>query len=124
MPAASLRAAVRRIGKIQQPKNDSRYRASHFNRNVSVLEAGCQPTFFLSRADVKALDEYEQEFGDLIIRFLKVIFLSILWSPNDVDTREAIGLIMTQRYMQAFEVSGATSSSLANSCALGGWTCL
>ncbi len=75
------------------------------------LEAGCQPTVFLSRMDLKALDEYEQEFGELIIRFLKNVFLSILWSPEGVSAREAIGLIMTQRYLQAFETSVGTSTS-------------
>lgn len=77
----------------------------------AALEAGCQPTVFLSRMDLKALDEYEQEFGELIVRFLKNVFLSILWSPDDVRAREAIGLIMTQRYVQAFDPSGETSTS-------------
>jgi DNA-binding CsgD family transcriptional regulator/PAS domain-containing protein len=79
--------------------------------NMSILEAGCQPTLFLSRMDLKALDEYEREFGELIIRFLKNVFLSILWSPDDVRARETIGLIMTQRYVQAFEPSVGTSTS-------------
>jgi DNA-binding CsgD family transcriptional regulator/PAS domain-containing protein len=79
--------------------------------NMSILEAGCQPTFVLSRMDLKVLDEYEREFGELIIRFLKNVFLSILWSPDDVRAREAIGLIMTQRYVQAFEPSVGTSTS-------------
>ena len=84
-------------------------------QNSATLEAGCQPTFFLSRADLKTLDEYEREFGDLIIRFLKIIFLSILWSPNDFHARESIGLIITQRYVQAFESPNATSTSTAGS---------
>lgn len=83
--------------------------------NMSFLEAGCQPTFFLSRLDLKALDEYEQEFGELIVRFLKNVFLSILWSPDDVRAREAIGLIMVQRYLQAFDPLPGTS---ANSSAI------
>jgi DNA-binding CsgD family transcriptional regulator len=77
----------------------------------AILEAGCQPTVFLSRMDLKVLDEYEQEFGELIVRFLKNVFLSILWSPDDVRAREAIGLIMTQRYVQAFDPSLGTSTS-------------
>ena len=76
-----------------------------------MLETGCWPTVFLSRMDLKALDEYEQEFGELIVRFLKNVFLSILWSPDDVRAREAIGLIMTQRYVQAFDPSVGTSTS-------------
>jgi len=75
----------------------------------ALQEAGCWPTFFLSRADLKALDEYERECGELIIRFLKIVFLSILWSPNDASAREALGSIMTRRYVQAFEPSGETS---------------
>jgi hypothetical protein len=82
-------------------------------QSTSILEAGCQPTFFLSRADQKALDEYEREFGDLIIRFLKIIFLSILWSPNDVHAREAIGLIVTQRYVQASTAGSARHKLIA-----------
>jgi DNA-binding CsgD family transcriptional regulator len=61
--------------------------------------------------DLKALDEYEQEFGELIVRFLKNVFLSILWSPHDVRARESIGLIMTQRYVRAFDPSVGTSTS-------------
>jgi DNA-binding CsgD family transcriptional regulator len=79
-------------------------------RPISVLEAGCQPTFLLSRADLAALDEYECEFGELIVRFLKIVFLSMLWSPEDVYGRESIGLIMTQRYLQALDLPEDTST--------------
>jgi DNA-binding CsgD family transcriptional regulator len=78
-------------------------------QTISVLEAGCQPTFFLSRGDLAALDEYEREFGELIVRFLKIVFLSMLWSPDDVYGRESIGLIMTQRYLQALDLPEETS---------------
>jgi hypothetical protein len=44
-------------------------------RNTHTFETGCHGTFFLSRADLQALDQYEQEFGDLIIRFLENCFL-------------------------------------------------
>jgi|RhiMethySRZTD1v2_1073278.scaffolds.fasta_scaffold360026_1 DNA-binding CsgD family transcriptional regulator len=71
--------------------------------NPHALEAGCHGTFFLSRSDLQAVDEYAQEFGQLITRFLKIVFLSILWSPKDFRAREAIGLRMTRRYLQAFE---------------------
>src|SRR5262245_57379413 len=52
--------------------------------NLNALDAGCHGTFFLSRADLVVLDEYAQEFGELITRFLKIVFLSILWSQKDV----------------------------------------
>jgi hypothetical protein len=71
--------------------------------NPHALEAGCHGTFFLSRSDLQAVDEYAQEFGQLITRFLKIVFLSILWSPKDFRAREAIGLRMTRRYLQAFD---------------------
>jgi DNA-binding CsgD family transcriptional regulator/PAS domain-containing protein len=74
-------------------------------------EIGCHGTFFLSRADLEALDRYAQEFGELIVRFLKIVFLSILRSQNDVGAREAIGLRMAQNYLQAFEALEGTSSS-------------
>jgi DNA-binding CsgD family transcriptional regulator len=79
---------------------------------ANSLEIGCYGTFFLSRTDLLALDEYAQEFGELIVRFLKIVFLSILRSQNDVAVREAIGLKMAQRYLQAFEApQGASASS-------------
>lgn len=77
----------------------------------SALEAGCQPTLFLSQADLKALDEYEVEFGELIVRFLTNIFLSILCSPNQSRAREAIGLSMAQRYLQAIDPLDRTLAS-------------
>jgi DNA-binding CsgD family transcriptional regulator len=77
----------------------------------SHLEAGCHGSLFLSRADLQTLDQYLQEFGELIIRFLKIIFLSTLWSQKDIGAREAIGLKMTRRYLQAFEPSVGNSAS-------------
>jgi DNA-binding CsgD family transcriptional regulator/PAS domain-containing protein len=82
---------------------DRRDQRTTFARDTAAADAGCQPTFFLSRTDVKSLDEYEHEFGELIIRFLKIVFLSILGSPNEVRAREAIGLVLTRRYVEAFE---------------------
>ena len=83
-----------------------------FGPTANSFEIGCYGTFFLSRTDLLALDEYAQEFGDLIVRFLKIVFLSILRSQNDVAVREAIGLKMAQRYLQAFEApQGALASS-------------
>jgi DNA-binding CsgD family transcriptional regulator len=66
----------------------------------------------LSRQDLQALDQYAEEFGELIIRFLKIVFLSSLWSQNNVTAREAIGLKITQRYLEAFEpLEGASALS-------------
>jgi DNA-binding CsgD family transcriptional regulator len=75
------------------------------------FEIGCYGTFFLSRTDLLALDEYAQEFGELIVRFLKIVFLSILRSQNDVAAREAIGLKIAQRYLHAFEASQRASAA-------------
>jgi DNA-binding CsgD family transcriptional regulator/PAS domain-containing protein len=78
-------------------------------RNPGVIQAGCHGTLLLSRTDLQDLDRYVQEFGELVVRFLKIVFLSILWSPNDVNAREVIGLRMAQRYLRAFEPSERTS---------------
>jgi DNA-binding CsgD family transcriptional regulator len=72
-------------------------------RKTNPFEIGCYGTFFLSRMDLEALDQYAQEFGELIVRFLKIVCLSILRSQRDVAAREAISLKMAQRYLQAFE---------------------
>src|SRR5262245_45502598 len=52
-------------------------------RNAHTFEIGCSGTFFLSRTDLQDLDQYAQEFGELIVRFLKIVFLSILRSQNE-----------------------------------------
>jgi DNA-binding CsgD family transcriptional regulator len=88
--------------------------ARPLNANQNALEAGCHGTFFLSRADLLILDEYAQEFGELIIRFLKIVFLSTLWSQKDVGAREAIGLRITKRYLQTFEPGLANATSPAS----------
>jgi DNA-binding CsgD family transcriptional regulator/PAS domain-containing protein len=72
-------------------------------RKGNPYDLGCYGTFFLSQSDLQALDQYAQEFGELIIRFLKIIFLSIIQSQNEVAAREAIGLKMVQRYVEGFE---------------------
>jgi DNA-binding CsgD family transcriptional regulator/PAS domain-containing protein len=86
-------------------------------RTANPLEIGCYGSFVLSRADVQTLDQYAQDFGELIIRFLKLVFLSILRSQNDVSAREAIGLKMAQRYLHAFEPSDGASASSEGSVA-------
>jgi DNA-binding CsgD family transcriptional regulator len=92
-------------------------RSTQDDQKVSphALEAGCHGTLFLSRADLRALDEYAQEFGELITRFLKIIFLSMLWSQKDFGAREVIGLRMTRRYLQGFEPFVRNSASTSSS---------
>jgi DNA-binding CsgD family transcriptional regulator/PAS domain-containing protein len=82
--------------------------------NAHTFETGCYGTFFLSRADLQTLDQYAEEFGELIIVFLKIVFLSILRSQKEVAAREAIGLRMTQRYLQSFgPLQGTPASSVS-----------
>jgi hypothetical protein len=80
-------------------------------RKANPYEVGCYGTFFLSRMDLQALDQYAQEFGELIIRFLKIVFLSILQSQNEIGAREAIGLKMVQRYVEAFGPAAGIAGS-------------
>ena len=67
--------------------------------NPRASEAGCHGTFFLSRCDLRALDQYATEFENLIVRFLKLVFLSVLWSQKEIGAREVLGLRMTRRYL-------------------------
>jgi DNA-binding CsgD family transcriptional regulator/PAS domain-containing protein len=83
-------------------------------RQPNPLEIGCYGTVFLSHMDLQALDEYAQEFGALLIRFIRLVFLSILRSQSNVGAREAIGLKMAQRYLRAFEPLDGTSASECN----------
>src|SRR5262249_43123878 len=75
-----------------------------------TLRTKCTPSFFLSRTDLQARDEYTREFGELIVRFLKLVFLSMFWSPKTSHAREAIGLMMTRRYLQVFDALGSATS--------------
>ncbi len=86
--------------------------------NADPREAGCGSTFFLSKMDLKALDQYVEQFGELIIRFLKIVFLSILRSHTELSARESLGLKMAQRYLEAF-AAGVTSSGSGSSKAAG-----
>jgi DNA-binding CsgD family transcriptional regulator len=79
-------------------------------RTLDAMSTGCNGTFLLSRADLRVLDEYTEQLGKLIVRFLKIVFMSMLWSQKDVGAREVIGLRMTRRYLQAFDVSGTASA--------------
>jgi DNA-binding CsgD family transcriptional regulator len=87
-------------------------------RGLNPIWAGCHGTSFLSRADLRELDEYTQEFGDLISRFLKIVFMSMLWSQKDLGARESIGLRMTRRYLQAFDVSNAAARAMPSKLAM------
>jgi DNA-binding CsgD family transcriptional regulator/PAS domain-containing protein len=75
-----------------------------------VREASCHGTLLLSQADLRALDEYAEEFGELIYRFLEIVLLSMLRSRKDIGTRDAIVLRMARRYLQAFETKSLKSN--------------
>jgi DNA-binding CsgD family transcriptional regulator len=80
-------------------------------QNPRWIEATCQGTFFLSRTDLRVLEQYEEEFGELIVRFLKIVFLSTLSAQTEISVRETIGFRMAQQYLEAFEPFGATSKA-------------
>jgi DNA-binding CsgD family transcriptional regulator len=81
-------------------------------RLPSNSTARCQPAFFFSRADLQALNQYEQEFGELISRFVGIIFLSILRSQGSANSRETIGLRMVQSHMLEVRKEPPASISL------------
>src|SRR5579859_441769 len=74
-------------------------------RSPTGSEAACRGLFLLSRADLRALDQYAAEFDNLIVRFLRLVFLSVLWSQKDIGAREALGARMVRRYLQGREAS-------------------
>jgi DNA-binding CsgD family transcriptional regulator len=76
-----------------------------------MLGIGCHPTIFLSRNDLAALEQYAQDFGELIVHFLKIVFLSTLRPQSDVSARQAVALRMVQRFPQAFEPWGQSPES-------------
>ena len=107
---------VNAIGSLVGGRPDFWYsdgNAQNLRANPSVSEAGCHGTLFLSRADLRDLDDYAHEYGELITRFLKIIFLSTLTSQINIGAREVIGLRMTKRYLNAFESSSENSQSPA-----------
>jgi DNA-binding CsgD family transcriptional regulator/PAS domain-containing protein len=73
--------------------------------NPLASEAACHGTFLLSRADLRELDQYAAEYDNLIVRFLRLVFLSVLWSQKDIGAREALGARMIRRYLQGREAS-------------------
>ncbi len=75
------------------------------------LAAGCHGSLLLSRSNLRELDQYGEEYGELIVRFLKIVFLSTLCSQKEITAREAIGLRMTRRYLQTFRGMQASPSS-------------
>jgi DNA-binding CsgD family transcriptional regulator len=84
---------------------------ARLDMNSRAAEAGCHGTFFLSRADLHALDQYAVEFENLIFRFLKLVFLSVLWTQKEIGAREIVGLRMTRRYIQEFEASRSAAGA-------------
>ncbi|OKO71486.1 hypothetical protein AC629_39225 [Bradyrhizobium sp. NAS80.1] len=96
------------IGRLVGGRNDFWFTGPtpfYSQPNPTASEAGCHGTFLLSRADLKALDQHAVEFDNLIVRFLKLVFLSVLWSQKDVSAREALGARMVTRYLQARDPS-------------------
>ncbi len=94
------------IGRLIGGRNDFWFADTlHSNRSPTGLEAACRGTILLSLADLRALDQYAAEFENLIVRFLRLVFLSVLWSQKDIGTREALGARMVRRYLQGREVS-------------------
>jgi len=75
--------------------------------DVTATAAACGQVFQLSRADLRAVDQYTAEFDDLIAQFLRLVFLSVLWSQKDVSAREALGARMAKRYLQGREARGS-----------------
>ncbi len=74
-------------------------------RTMEAASAGCHGTFVLSRADLRLLDQYTEEFGELLVRFLRNIFMSMLWSPEESAERDLIGMKMTRLYLDDFDAA-------------------
>ncbi|HEX6442670.1 MAG TPA: hypothetical protein VF007_10820, partial [Stellaceae bacterium] len=84
-----------------------------------IVGTPCQGgTLLLSRKDLRLLDEYAGQFGELITRFLKIVFLSMLSPRSEVAAREAIGLRMARRYLPALEPVSRAPVSAASRLAL------
>jgi len=87
-------------------------------RDPGITAAREAHTFFFSRTDLRVLDQYAIEFGELVVRFLKVVFLGLLWSPNQAGDHEAIGLRMAQRFLPAFDAPDRTSPAVPSKLAV------
>jgi len=77
---------------------------------VYSLGNACHPAFFLSKIDLKEIDHHALEFGELITRFVKLVFLGTLWPSHGASVLEAAGLGMARRFPQAFEPWEGTSA--------------
>jgi len=96
------------IGHLISGRNDfwsDPGRLFYSQRSSIASEATCRGTFLLSRADLRALDQYAAEFDNLIVRFLRLVFLSVLWSQKDVGAREVLGARIVRRYLHGHEAS-------------------
>ena len=95
------------IGRLIGGPNDfwSADSGFHPQRTPTASEAACRAQFLLSRADLRALDQYAAEFDNLIARFLRLVFLSVLWSQKDVGAREVLGARIVRRYLHSREAS-------------------
>lgn len=76
--------------------------------NGRFLRAGSH-SFFLSRKDLRILDQYAEEFGEVVAQFLKILCLRSISPRRDDDEPEAIGLEIAHRYLNAFEPVNGTS---------------
>jgi DNA-binding CsgD family transcriptional regulator/PAS domain-containing protein len=83
----------------------------HLLLSQAAFNAGCHGSLTLSRSDLREIDQYAEDFGELIVRFLKIVFLSTLLSQKDIAGREAIGQRMTRRYLQTFRGMQASPAS-------------
>ena len=95
------------IGRLIGGPNDfwSADSGFHPQRTPTASEAACRGQFLLSQADLRALDQYAAEFDNLIARFLRLVFLSVLWSQKDVGAREVLGARIVRRYLHSREAS-------------------
>ncbi|HLI11626.1 MAG TPA: helix-turn-helix transcriptional regulator [Alphaproteobacteria bacterium] len=74
--------------------------------------------FFLSRSDLRILEQYADEFGELLVRFLKIVLLSILCSPDQVGGRHTTGLTVARRFLPAFSPDHASVRTPSKSALL------
>jgi len=77
----------------------------HSQQTSTASGAACRGTVLLSRADLRALDQYAAEFDNLIVRFLRLVFLSVLWSQKEVGAREVLGARIVRHYLHGREAS-------------------
>jgi DNA-binding CsgD family transcriptional regulator/PAS domain-containing protein len=88
----------------------------HLLLSQAAFNAGCHGSLTLSRSDLREIDQHAEDFGELIVRFLKIVFLSTLLSQKNIAGREAIGQRMTRRYLQTFRGMQASPASWKSNC--------